>query len=161
MPKYANQFRITVGERAPRDAKHPYVKMNLEALQDAMRSLSKVGSVKLWLYLNKNVDNYVVDLSRAELTSHWGFSKDTYDSAKKELIAAGYLVPVDNSNTLYTFYEAVKSENPTKVNDLSENPPIELLSENPPKSIETSENPTEIGTLSENPTIVYSKDFVF
>ena len=145
MAKYANQDRILMGERVIRDKAHPFTMMNLEALQIAMQKIKTVGGIKLWIYLNKNTDNYVVDLSRAELVAHWGFSKDTYLSGKNELKKLGYLTPVNGSDSIFTFHETL-SENPTQTDGLSEKQ-TELI-------IETilSENPTNIDVLEENPT---------
>ena len=155
MAKYANQDRILMGERVVRDKAHPFTMMNLEALQLAMQKIKTVGGIKLWMYLNKNADNYVVDLSRAELTQHWGFTKDTYLSGKNELKKLGYLVPVNGSDSIFTFHETL-SENPTQTDDLSENQ-TELIvdmisSENPTEEQKVSENPTNIDVLEENPT---------
>lgn len=159
MPKYANQERIIIGSRVPRDTKHPYARMNLSAVQDAMVNLRSIGGIKLWLYLNKNADNYTIDLSLTELVTHWGLTKDTYYKGKSELKEKGYLVPMDNSDKLFMFYESIVSENPTDLDsneNLSENPTkIDSdidLSENPKEDMDLSENPTNIGGISENPT---------
>lgn len=155
MAKYANQDRILMGERIARDKAHPFTMMNLEALQQAMTKIKTVGGMKLWIYLNKNSDNYVVDLSRAELVTHWGFSKDTYLSGKNELKKLGYLTPANGSDSIFTFHETL-SENPTETDDLSENQTeliVEtILSENQTKEQKSSENPTNIDVLEENPT---------
>ena len=153
--KYANQDRILMGERVVRDKAHPFTMMNLEALQLAMQKIKTVGGIKLWMYLNKNADNYVVDLSRAELVAHWGFSKDTYLSGKNELKKLGYLTSVNGSDSIFTFHETL-SENPTKTDDLSENQTeliVEtILSENQTKEQKVSDFPTNIDVLEENPT---------
>lgn len=155
MAKYANQDRILMGERVVRDKAHPFTMMNLEALQQAMTKIKTVGGIKLWMYLNKNADNYIVDLSRAELVAHWGFTKDTYLAGKNELKKLGYLTSVNGSDKVFTFHE-ILSENPTEIDDLSENQTeliVEtILSENQTKEQELSENPTNIDGLEENPT---------
>lgn len=164
MAKYANQDRILMGERVVRDKAHPFAMMNLEALQQAMAKIKTVGGMKLWMYLNKNSDNYIVDLSRAELVAHWGFTKDTYLSGKNELKKLGYLTSVNGSDKVFTFHETL-SENPTETEDLSEKQ-TELIvdmisSENPTKEQEVSENPTDIDSLSENPTNISYNGFIF
>lgn len=164
MAKYANQDRVLMGERIVRDRAHPFTMMNLQALQQAMATIKTVGGIKLWMYLNKNSDNYVVDLSRAELTAHWGFTKDTYLSGKAELKKLGYLTSVNGSDSIFTFHESL-SENPTDTAILAENPTdlnVDLiLSENPTNEQELSENPTEIDSLSENPTNWNINGFIF
>lgn len=164
MAKYANQDRILMGERVVRDKAHPFTMMNLEALQQAMAKIKTVGGMKLWMYLNKNSDNYIVDLSRAELVAHWGFTKDTYLSGKNELKKLGYLTSVNGSDKVFTFHETL-SENPAETDDLSENQ-TELIvdmisSENLTKEQEVSENPTDIDSLSENPTNISYNGFIF
>lgn len=164
MAKYANQDRVLMGERVVRDRAHPFTMMNLEALQQAMTKIKTVGGIKLWIYLNKNSDNYVVDLSRAELVAHWGFTKDTYLSGKSELKKLGYLTPVNGSDSIFTFHETL-SENPTKTDVLSEKQTemiVDMISsENPTKEQEVSENPTDKDSLSENPTNISYNGFVF
>lgn len=164
MAKYANQDRIVMGERVARDTNHPYCMMNLQALQDALVNIRTVGGIKLWMYLNKNSGSYVVDLSRAELMQHWGFSKDNYLGGKNELKKLGYLTPVDGSDKIFTFHETL-SENPTNADTLSENQTEEIvemiLSENPTKMKKVSENPTNTAGLSENPTVIEYNGFVF
>ena len=164
MAKYANQDRIIMGERVKRDGSHPYCIMNLQAVQDALINIRTVGGIKLWMYLNKNSDNYVVDLSRTELVEHWGFTKDTYLGGKNELKKLGYLTPVNGSDKIFTFHETL-SENPTETDTLSEKQTEVIvdkyLSEKQTEEQDSSENPTNIDGLSENPTIVYHKDFVF
>lgn len=98
----ANQNIIKLGPREPWDSKHVYAKMHVDALQEAMEKL-KGEHLKLWLYLNKNVDNYQLELSVKECDK-WGMKKDAYYAAKKSLIALGYLEVIEGSN-IYTFYE--------------------------------------------------------
>ena len=165
MAKYANQDRILMGEREARDKIHPFCMVNLKALQQAMVNIRSIGGIKLWMYLDKNSDNYVVDLSRAELVQHWGFTKDTYLKGKAELKELGYLTPVNGSDSIFTFHEMILSENPTETDVLSEKQTElimeEILSENPTKEQKVSENPTNIDGLEEIPTVMYHKDFIF
>ena len=49
------------------------------------------SGLKLWLYLNKNQDNYRTELSRVDCAK-WGIKKDSYYSAFDELIKKGFLV---------------------------------------------------------------------
>lgn len=88
---YANQYIITFGPQPKTDANNLYHKFNLDALQNAMDDLSKVGSVKLWLYLATHSDMSTLALSQ-KACEEWGIKKDSYQSAKKELIDKGYLV---------------------------------------------------------------------
>ena len=90
---FANQYTITFAPEPKTDATHPYYKYNLDALQNAMNDLTKVGSMKLWLYLSLHSDMPSLGLSQ-KACEEWGLKKDSYQSAKKELIDKGYLVAV-------------------------------------------------------------------
>lgn len=102
---YANQITVKIAPREARDKNHLYTPISLKALQDAMTHL-KGESIKLWLYLSKNVDGYALDLS-AKACSAWGLKKDAYKNAKAALIDGGYLVPINER--FYLFYEIPKS----------------------------------------------------
>ncbi len=98
----ANQNIIKIGPREPWDTKHVYTRMHVDAVQEAMENL-KGEHFKFWVYLNKNVDSYQLELSVKECEK-WGIKKDAYYAAKKTLIALGYLEVAEGSN-IYTFYE--------------------------------------------------------
>jgi hypothetical protein len=153
---YPNQKRITVGPRAARNGTNKYCMYNLEALQQAMAAIKTVGGIKIWMYINKNQDHYTFDLSRAELLSKWGLTKDTYDSGLKELIKLGYLTPINGNDKTLLFHEAVCAENPPKTDSLSENQTEMIVEqicvENQNKATTLEENPTTEASLSENPT---------
>ena len=66
----------------------------------------------MWLYLNKNQDNYRFGLSRVDC-AEWGIRKDSYYDGIKDLIANGYLRQSQPGSSLYIFYENALTENPT------------------------------------------------
>ena len=84
---------------------------NLEALQQAMNRLKGSG-LKMWLYINKNQDNYRFELSR-KACEEWGIKKDSYYDGIKDLIANGYLRQSQPGSNLYIFYENALTANPT------------------------------------------------
>lgn len=57
----------------------------------------KGETLKLWLYCNKNQDNYQFELSQKALQD-WGLKKDAYQTAKKKLMELGYLVPTSEDS---------------------------------------------------------------
>ncbi len=118
MANYANQKRITVEARKTR---HPYGIFNIDALQQAMSTIKTVGGIKIWMYINKNSDNYTFDLSRAELLKHWGLTRDTYDSGIAELMKLGYLTPINDNEKTLLFHEMICAENPQNTETLAEN----------------------------------------
>ena len=79
-----------------------YSKINIVALHNAMTILTKVGSVKLWLYLAKNQNRYTFDLNCADCQK-WGLKPDSYHTAVKDLIEKGFLVK--QSGNQYVFNE--------------------------------------------------------
>lgn len=101
--KYANQQLVTQGILIPKDKDHPYCKLNIDALNGAIKDLSHAG-LKLYMYLAKNEPGYEFGLSPKALENEYGLSKSTYYRAKEELIAHGYLEELDE-RTL-RFWEA-------------------------------------------------------
>ena len=85
--------------------------MNIDALQQAIMTLKGSG-LKMWLYLNKNQDNYRLELSR-QACAEWGIRKDSYYDGLKNLEEHGYLHPVRPGSNIYVFYETPQTENPT------------------------------------------------
>ena len=143
-----NQNIVRLAKRESWTGEHPFARMHVDALQLAMNNL-KGESLKLWLYCNKNQDNYQFELSQ-KAVAEWGLKKDAYQAAKKVLREKGYLVPLREDSNILVFYEIplsekqIQSEKPTEQKKgQSEKPTIE--SEKP---ITLSEKPT---TLSEIP----------
>ena len=110
-----NQDIVKVGKRPTYDEKHKFCRTHLDALQEAMNNL-KGETLKLWLYLNKNQDDYQLELSQKACEA-WGLKKDAYYTAKKKLIELGYLTPINEGSNIYIF-----SEKPKEENGLSEKP---------------------------------------
>ena len=108
---YPNQKEVQVAKRTPRNADHLYSMNNLDSLRQAMNCLKGSG-LKMWLYLNKNQNNYRFGLSRVDCAA-WGIRKDSYYDGIKDLIANGYLRQSQPGSNLYIFYENALTENPT------------------------------------------------
>ena len=104
-----NQKIVEIGTRTARNGNNLYATMNLDALQQAMKTL-KGSSLKMWLYFNKNQEHYAFELSRADCLE-WGIKKDSYYDGIEELIEKGYLVQSREGSNLYTFYELPLTEN--------------------------------------------------
>lgn len=64
----------------------------------------------MWLYLNKNQDNYRFALSQ-KACEEWGIKKDSYYDGIKDLITHGYLRQSQPGSNLYFFYENALAEN--------------------------------------------------
>lgn len=95
--------KVVVKPREKRDAEHPFAIINQDALREAMKTLNGSG-LKLWLYLNKNQDNFQVNLKQSSC-ERWGIKKDSYYNAIKELIENNYLVQAHENDSIYYFYE--------------------------------------------------------
>ena len=109
----SNQNIVRIGVRDTFDKSHTYCLMHVDSLQEAMRNL-KGETLKLWLYCNKNQDNYQFELSQKALQD-WGLKKDAYQTAKKKLVELGYLVPASEDSNILIFYESPLSEKQTKL----------------------------------------------
>ena len=106
-----NQKIVQIARRTKRDKDNLYAMTNLEALQQAIKTLKGSG-LKMWLYLNKNQDNYRFELSR-QACAEWGIKKDSYYDGIRNLIDNGYLRPIHSGSNIYYFYENALTENPT------------------------------------------------
>ena len=83
---------------------------NQDALQQAMTKLKGSG-LKMWLYINKNQDNYRFELSR-KACEDWGIKKDSYYDGFNDLVKQGYLRPSKEGSNVYHFFENALAENP-------------------------------------------------
>ncbi len=172
----SNQNIVRIGVRDTFDKSHTYCLMHIDSLQEAMCNL-KGETLKLWLYCNKNQDNYQFELSQKALQD-WGLKKDAYQTAKKKLVELGYLVPASEDSNILIFYESplsekqtklvkpvesgfqIESEKPTNQSEKQTMIAEEIGSEKPTSSeiqtkLETSESekPTKcLGKMSEKPT---------
>ena len=106
-----NQKIVQIARRTKRDKDNLYAMTNLEALQQVMTTLKGSG-LKMWLYLNKNQDNYRFELSR-QACEEWGIKKDSYYDGIRKLIDNGYLRPMRTGSNIYIFFENRLAENPT------------------------------------------------
>lgn len=115
-----NQKVITIGRKEPCDKKNLYTTTNLDTLQEAMKTL-KGESFKLWCYLQKNQENFKLELSQ-KACEGWGIKKDAYYSGVNTLIKEGYLI--ETGEDLFTFSEKPKKTdaNSEKPKDISEKP---------------------------------------
>ncbi len=98
-----NQKIVYIGNRVERDATHPYTEQSIEAMAHAARELSG-DRFKVWMYLSKNRDDFVLELSQKDLLK-WGVKKDTYQRAVNDLIELGYLVQIDEKRNEWRFEE--------------------------------------------------------
>lgn len=65
----------------------------------------------MWLYINKNQDNYRFELSR-KVCEDWGIKKDSYYDGFNDLVKHGYLRPANPGSNIYYFFENALAENP-------------------------------------------------
>lgn len=85
---YPNQKKVTI-YKEPCDTVNVYAKINIEALRRAMCKL-KPSELKLWLYLSRNINGRVFDLSQVDCEGY-GLKKDAYHDAVNGLINKNYL----------------------------------------------------------------------
>ena len=144
-----NQKTVQLAARTRRDAEHLYSMNNLDALQAAMQTLNGSG-LKLWLYMNKNQDDYRFDLSRVDCAK-WGIKKDSYYSAVDELINKGFLVQDHYGSSLFWFHEKAVSERPKFFSEIQS-----FESEIPKDESENTErNNTNNTEIIKNNTLTY------
>lgn len=136
-----NQKTVRIGKRIKRSKEsyyHYYATMNLNALQEAMSCGLTETALKLWLYFNKNQDDYEMALSQKDC-AEWGISKTSYYNAVKELIRRGYLVPLNAKESIFEFREQIKAN---KAEGSVRNAE-EANSQSKPLCSETEQNPPQ------------------
>ena len=83
--------------------------MNINALSAAVQDL-KGSALKMWLYLNKNQDDYKFELSQ-KACQLWGIKKDSYYDGVRELESKGYLVPIHEGSISINFTKYRRRKN--------------------------------------------------
>lgn len=97
-----NQFKVVRKSDLPKDAEHPYGKVNLEAVQQAMHELCDY-EFKLYLILSMNKVDYVWNLTPDYLVDNWGGCDASWRRAREGLLKKKYLV--NKGNYMLEFYE--------------------------------------------------------
>lgn len=87
-------------ERCPKGEVYSYI--NNIAEEKAAREL-KAGAFKLWCYLRRNRDNFILALSPQDCKDRYGIGVKQYRAAVNELIKVGYLV--HDRGAAYVFKE--------------------------------------------------------
>lgn len=108
---YANQRRININREIPKgtkDNKRSYMIAYNDNINDAMKNISKVSTLKAYLYLIQNTNNYYFALSTQDISNTTGISLKSAKDAINELIDLGYLVLREKHT--YDFYERPRGE---------------------------------------------------
>lgn len=100
MATYANQKTIVKGIETKKDAAHPYVKLSIDSVQDAMKEL-KGYEFQLYMLLYMNQKDFKLDFSPSYLEKTYGGTRKTWSAARKVLEEKGYLVANGNKDTFY------------------------------------------------------------
>ena len=103
---YANQRRININREIPKgtkESKRSYMIAYNDNINDAMKNISKVSTLKAYLYLIQNTNNYYFALSTQDISNTTGISLKSAKDAINELIDLGYLVLREKHT--YDFYE--------------------------------------------------------
>ena len=101
-----NQKTITISKE-PCDKDNYYAKINLNALQLALKSLTP-AQFKVWIYFAKNQNSHTFALS-PQAAEEWGNARTTFNRTITTFIDEGYLIGKEGSNR-YTFYEIPKEK---------------------------------------------------
>ena len=114
-----HQRTIKISKSAT-DKAHKYTTNNLEAIAEASRNLETLGGFKLYMYFAKNQNNYEVALSSADFKNWSGLGLRAYTTAFEELKSKGYLVALNDSETIFCFRDKLDIELPHKMNSISQ-----------------------------------------
>lgn len=111
MVRYPNQKIVSINREMPKqtkDNKRPYMVVYKDNLESAMKTITKISSLKLYLYLIGNNDNYNFALSTQDVADSCGISITSAKDAVKDLIEKGFLVLREKKT--YDFYEVPQGE---------------------------------------------------
>ena len=124
MKTYPNQKVVKINKTTTNGQK-VYVSLDLAAMQEAMQTLD-AGAFKVYMYLAKNMDQYIFALSSADAAENYGIKKKQYDTGIKKLIEAGYLVQVDEDSNHFSFFDSpALYQNGTREEEIEEAPCIQ------------------------------------
>lgn len=104
MKTYPNQRILTECKYAACDQNHYYMKMNINALENAFSKLKNISSLKLFLYLSKNQENFKYAISSQDICSYCNMSKPSYLAAFKDLEEQNYLINLGNNKYRFVQY---------------------------------------------------------
>ena len=107
--KVPHQRVITVN-KSPCNKQNKFTVNNLSALDEAVGRLVEKASFKLYIYLAKNQDSYIFNLSSSHFLQWANVGIKAYNTAFKELVKEGYLIQKEGTEDIYTFYD--KSQYP-------------------------------------------------
>lgn len=99
-----NQKVVAVNKQ-PCDELNIYVKMNVDAIDQALMNLKQGSVLKVWMYFAKNQNGYTFELSSKHVMAYCNITEKTYREAIKALIEKRYLVPRGEGSNQYDFYE--------------------------------------------------------
>lgn len=109
--------RVITVNKEPTDRQHLYTVNNLAAVDEAARYLQSKAGFKLYYYIAKNQNNRQFALSSKDFCSWGGLGIRAYTTAFAELVENGYLVPKEDSETIFMFYDKSRLDLPEKYGD--------------------------------------------
>ena len=102
------QKTITIKKEPCDNRGNNYAKINLNALQQAMKTLSN-AEFAIWVYFAKNQEGFTFALS-PQAAADWGIARTTFNRTIRKFIEEGYLISDNNGSNHYTFYEVPKEK---------------------------------------------------
>ena len=86
------------------DTDHLYIKVQKEAMIEAMKALTPT-TFQVWLYLASQKADYTFAFSPAAVTVETGIKKSSLQEGIRVLINEGYLIQRKDNSNIYDFYE--------------------------------------------------------
>lgn len=101
MITYPNQRVVTIFKE---NCKKDFLQIGNREWQAAAEILKTYSAFKLYLYFASNTNGYSIALSPVAVQEAIGISENTYRTAFKELVEAGYLSQCGERKNSYTFH---------------------------------------------------------
>ena len=101
---YRNQKVIHINRDMPKKNEANFLTIKKNNLYDTYRDIKHTATM-LYLYLAANKDGYKLSFTETKVLEEMGMPTSTCSDQLKKLVGNGYLIPRENTNGVYDFYE--------------------------------------------------------
>ena len=121
-----NQRTIVVNKKEG-NKQNKYTINTLAAIDEAAFRVQSKGGFKLYMYIARHQDTYTFALSSSDFLAWSGLSITSYRTAFEELVQEKYLIPVNESNTKYKFYDISREEQTDTIEIINDADEVEKM----------------------------------
>ena len=141
MARYANQKQITT-KKVRTDAGKPFTLIDTNTMIEACKNLTS-NEFKMFMYLSKNSEDYVYNLSQVDVEENTKLPRSTYYRVVDSLIEKGYLYQPDPQVNNWIFTQTPNVRQNNSQNGNSQNGKSHSETEYTHSETKNSQNETE------------------